>query len=80
MFERDITHQDIRVVLESGEVIEEYPDDKPYPGRLMLGWTGMRPIHGVAAEIAEVAETIVITAYEPDSDLWEPGFRNRREP
>ncbi|MGH2495853.1 MAG: DUF4258 domain-containing protein [Ktedonobacteraceae bacterium] len=30
MFERSISKADIRRVLVNGEVINEYPDDKPY--------------------------------------------------
>jgi hypothetical protein len=56
-----------------------YPDDTPYPSRLMLGWRGSRPIHIVVAEAADAGERIVITVYEPDTDLWEEGFRRRRE-
>ena len=34
MFERGITEEDVAHVLSTGEVIEEYPDDLPYPSRL----------------------------------------------
>ena len=65
-------------MLATGEVVEEYPNDTPYPSRLMLGWHGPRPIHVVAADNREAKETIVITVYEPDLDQWEPGFKRRR--
>lgn len=79
MVERGISETDVREVLEGGETIENYPDDTPYPSRLVLGLRGSRPIHVVAAEITDADETIVVTAYEPDTDHWEPGFRRRRE-
>ena len=79
MVKRGINGIDVREVLTSGEVIESYPDDTPYPSRLVLGWRGSRPIHVVAAENADADETIVITVYEPDTELWEAGFRRRRE-
>lgn len=78
MFQRRISEEDIRHVLTTGEVIEEYPDETPYPSRLVLGWYGSRPIHVVTADHIEVQETIVITVYEPDPDQWEPGFRRRK--
>lgn len=53
-------------VLPTGEVIESYPNDLPYPSKLMLGWRGNRPLHVVAADNLESGETIVITVYEPD--------------
>jgi len=79
MFQRRISVDDVRHVLSTGEVIEDYPNDTPYPSHLVLGWRGSRPIHVVAAENMEGQETIVITVYEPDLTQWEPGFRRRRQ-
>jgi hypothetical protein len=78
MFQRQISVQDVRDVLTAGEVIEDYPDDFPFPSRLMLGWSGTRPIHVVAADNPQARETIVITVYEPDPDEWEPDFKRRK--
>jgi hypothetical protein len=77
MFERGISDEDVRQVLEFGDTIEEYPDDRPYPSRLMLGMPAGRPLHVVAADCTETDETIVITAYEPDPALWKSDFRTR---
>ena len=79
MFRRRISEGDVGQVLAKGEVVEEYPNDTPYPSRLVLGWCGARPIHVVVADNAEAKETIVITVYEPDTAQWEPGFRKRRQ-
>ncbi|MGD0113688.1 MAG: DUF4258 domain-containing protein [Armatimonadota bacterium] len=49
-----------------------------YPSRLMLGWAAGRPIHVVAADNRKVDEIIVITVYEPDPALWEPGFKRKK--
>jgi hypothetical protein len=70
--------EDIRRVLETGEVIEEYPDDTPYPSRLILGWNGTKPLHVVIADNNEDKETIIITAYEPNQNEWEHGFKRRK--
>ena len=78
MFEREFSKEDIRQVLATGKTIEAYPDDKPYPSRLVLGWIGSRPIHVVVADNPTQGETIVITVYEPDLARWEPGFDKRR--
>ena len=78
MFERRISADDIIHVLGTGEVIESYPDDEPYPSRLVLGWIRQRPLHIVAAYHAAEDETIVITVYEPDPALWDETFRRRR--
>ncbi len=62
MVQRQISVDDVRHVLATGEVIENYPDDTPYPSRLILGWLGVRPVHVVAADDDDqTGETIVIT-------------------
>ena len=78
MFQRQISDQDLFQALKSGEVIEDYPEDTPYPSKLILGWSGSRPIHIVAADNHKESETIIITAYEPDLDQWEPDFKRRK--
>jgi hypothetical protein len=49
MFERRISREDVRHVLETGEIVTDYPDDQPYPSRLVLGWCGERPLHVVVS-------------------------------
>lgn len=78
MFERGIDAKDVRQVIEYGEVIKEYSDDKPYSSRLLLGWKEERPLHVVAADHNEAAETIIITVYEPDPTLWNADFRSKK--
>jgi hypothetical protein len=77
MFERSIQPDDVHRALDEGKVIVDYPDDKPYGSRLMLGWSGNRPIHVVAADTPD-NETIIITVYEPDPTFWDPGFERRK--
>ena len=77
MFERRITVEDVRYALETGEVIEEYPDDTPYPSRLILGCYRGRAIHVVAANNSIDREIIIITVYEPDPSEWDSDCRKR---
>ena len=79
MFERDIGIEDVRAVVGEGEVVEDYPDDEPYPSRLLLSSRGGRHLHVVAAFNRPGDEVVVVTVYEPDLDQWEPGFRRRRK-
>jgi len=79
MAQRGVSVADVLSVLTTGETIEAYPDDAPYPSRLLLGQSAARPLHIVAAENSAARETIVVTVYEPDPLLWEPGFRRRRQ-
>ena len=78
MFERQLSVEDVRQALASGENIEEYPNDRPYPSRLVLGWCESRPLHVVVADNADDGELIVITVYEPDAALWSDDLRRRR--
>lgn len=77
MFQRGISVEDVRWVLATGKTIIDYRDDQPYPSRLMLGWHDERPIHLVAADTPD-GETIVITVYEPDPAIWEPGYERKK--
>jgi len=76
MAQRAISVEDVRRVLDTGEVIEDYPGDHPYPSALVLGWIGGRAMHVVAA--TSPSEKIVITVYEPDPARWEPDFKRRK--
>lgn len=78
MFERGFGVSDVRRVLDTGEIIEEYREDLPYPSRLVFGRAGERILHVVAGDAPD-GETIVITVYVPDPDKWEPDLRTRKK-
>jgi len=78
MFQRSMSKDDIRKILSEGKTIKNYPDDKPYPSRLVLGWIEQRPIHIVVADNIKDNQEIVITVYEPDPAQWEEGFERRK--
>lgn len=62
----------------SGEVIEQYPDDYPYPSCLVLGNRDMEnPLHTVIASNGEML--FIITAYHPSAEQWENDLRTRKE-
>jgi hypothetical protein len=77
MFQRRINETDVRYILTTGENIEAYPDDTPYPSRLVLGWIDKRPLHIVVSDNEANGETIVITVYEPDPEKWSTDFKRR---
>ncbi len=78
MFEREINAEDVCQVISEGVVIEDYPDDAPYPSCLIFGWGKGRPIHVVAACNANEDQTIVITVYVPDPDQWDEYVRRKK--
>jgi len=62
-----------------GEIIEDYPTDKPYPSCLIYGesFTG-EPIHSVWAYNMETKWAVIITVYRPDPNRW-INWRTRRK-
>jgi hypothetical protein len=79
MFERRISMEAVRQVLQSGEMIEDYSEEMPDPGGLLSAKRGQRPLHVVKAEDTKEGELVVITVYEPDPAQWKAGFRSRKE-
>lgn len=75
--ERNITVNDIMQCIASGEIIKQYEDDKPFPSCLILGMTlNDEYIHTVVSH--DGMWIYLITAYRPDSDIWEPGFKVKK--
>jgi hypothetical protein len=79
MFNRIITTDEVEFVLQNGEAIMDYPDDKPYPSKLLLALCNKRAIHVVCSYNSEEEITVVITAYEPSTDIWENDFKTRKK-
>ena len=67
---RHITIEEVRQAIASGEIIEDYPDDKYGPSCLVLGFTRFgRPLH-VQCSYPSRPLVKLITMYEPDPELW----------
>ena len=76
--QRGIRAKDIRHAVTTGEIIEQYPDDYPYPSCLILGKNEqLQPIHVVMSD--EGTASRIITAYFPSSDKWENDMKTRKE-
>ncbi len=65
-------------IVARGETIAQYPDDKPYPSRLLLGLVGAKFLHVVVALDVSVGDCVVVTAYEPAIMQWGADFRTRK--
>jgi hypothetical protein len=71
--ERMSSPAEVRRVVDTGEVIEDYPEDARGHSCLLLGHgTNSRPLHVVCAHLA------IITAYLPSSAQWEADWRTRK--
>ena len=79
MFERGITRSAVLQVIGHGEIFEAYNEDKPFPSALILGFWKEKPLHVVIAYDEKSKEVFVITAYEPDSEHFESGWKTRRK-
>ena len=75
--ERGIRLMDIMDAIRTGEIIEDYPEDTPFPSCLILGFAGERVLH-VCASIDE-NQIYLITAYSPDIARWETDWKTRKE-
>ena len=77
LFERNISIDDIVNGINTGEIIKQYPDDKPLPSCLILGFSArLQYIHVVVSY--ETDFIYLITAYFPDPDMWENDFKTRK--
>lgn len=79
MFSRSITPEEVRLIVNNGEVIVEYPDDTPFPSTLLLGYSDTRPIHVLMGRDSSTVTCYIITVYEPDLKIWEDDFKKRRQ-
>lgn len=62
-----------------GEIIEDYPKDKPYPSCLIYGENIKgEPIHSVWAYNPINKWAVLITVYRPDPQLW-INYKERRK-
>lgn len=79
MAKRGIQRKQVLTAIQTGTVIEDYPDDYPYPSCLILGTDeeGKR-LHVVCGIGDEKAW--MITAYYPDTTEWEDDMKTRKGP
>ncbi len=73
---RDIDSLEIEEAVLSGEVIEDYPDDKYGPSCLILGRTSAN--RGLHVQVSYPPNVKIITIYEPSSDEWEGDWKTRK--
>ena len=67
----DLTFDEVYFSVLRGEVIEDYPTDKPYPSCLVYGRTfAGDPVHSVWAYNALNGWAVLITVYRPDPKRW----------
>ena len=76
--QRGIKARDVRNCIMTGEIIEQYPDDFPFPSCLVYGYDlSNRVIHVVISSEGESGR--IITAYIPNTEKFQDDLKTRRE-
>lgn len=75
--QRGIKQKDIKSCIMTGEIIEQYPDDFPFPSCLIFGYTlNNKILHVVASDEGTISR--IITAYFPSEDKFESDMKTRK--
>lgn len=79
LVQRGISMDDVQKAILNGELIEDYPDDHPFPSCLIMGHrTPTSIIHVVCAPNDSGTELWLITAYIPNREKWMDDFKTRK--
>ena len=66
-----IKDEEVFETVSTGKIIENYPEDEPYPSCLIYGRTfENRPLHVVCGYSDDENLSIIITAYQPHPERW----------
>ena len=77
--EDEISYEEVHYSVLQGQIIEEYPTDRPYPSCLVYGRTVVGdPVHSVWAFNPDNRWAVLVTVYRPDPDRWVNGTTRRR--
>lgn len=75
---RNIRIKEIREMINNGEIIEDYPDDKYGASCLISGFTMVnRPLH-LHCSYPSRPILKIITLYQPTEERWQNNFTIRR--
>lgn len=76
--QRGIRLREVMDCIMTGEIIEQYPDDYPYPSCLTLGNRNTdKPLHAVIG--TDGFHLWIVTAYYPSADKWMDDLKTRKE-
>ena len=76
LMQRGITQDDVLQAIRTGEIIDQYPDDYPFPSCLILGLSvAGKSLHVVCG--LGLDEVYMITAYYPNPGELDNEFRKK---
>ena len=78
LIERNITIENIKNALQTGEIIKQYENDKPFLSCLLLGLTEQKVFIHIVASIDD-GYLYIITAYYPNENDWESDYKTKKE-
>ena len=78
LLQRGISSYEVETSISNGVIIENYPDDYPYPSCLLMGKTMKKRILHIVCAINE-DRLWIVTAYEPNLIEWEADYHTRKE-
>ena len=78
LLQRGISAHDVESAMHNGSIIEDYPEDYPFPSCLIMGKTIKDNILHIVCAIGD-DKLWIITAYEPNLEEWETDYRTRKE-
>jgi len=78
LLQRGVSAVDVVATLLNGEIIEDYPEDYPFPSCLILGKTSKSKVLHIVCSIGD-DKLWIITAYEPSLMEWDAEFKVRKE-
>jgi hypothetical protein len=76
--DRHLTGVEIEEAIQSGQIIEDYPEHHFGPCCLILGQTNSGKALHMVCSCRSVVD--IITVYEPDPSEWETDLRTRKRP
>lgn len=78
LIQRNLSQDEVIEAIQSGEIIEQYPNDYPHPSCLVLGITiAGKYLHVVCGRGVE--EVWMISAYSPNPVEWETDLKTRKK-
>ncbi|MCL2637636.1 MAG: DUF4258 domain-containing protein [Oscillospiraceae bacterium] len=74
---RKISSEAVVNAVLAGEIIEQYPNDKPFPSCLIFNKDYKNPLHVVIS--TDDKSVYLITEYHPTLSEWESDYKTRKE-
>ena len=71
--ERGISYNTLIHAIHEGEIVEQYPNDYPYPSCLILADGPLHLVVGLGQGMLWI-----VTAYKPSPDKWEADWKTRK--